>query len=225
MSRIFLFCQKTTQKNCVGNSPKGWKIQLFRTWREFLHFYEILKTSFLYYVSLRQEMSTPQFHKDPLSSTHRFHTRTKPFQHPKSLDSTPKSLDSILETPQFHNKTHQFHTPFSSTHASVPHRLYTDIFVWGVCWTKEFLVWNWGVFGVELSGFWCGTEGFYVELRGFLCWTEGFLVWNWGVCWNKGFLVWDWEIPIWWIYNYLYHIGILSWKLRSIFEARLVTDN
>ena len=34
-------------------------------------------------------------------------------------------------------------------------------------------VWNCGVFGVELRGFWCGTEGFRcgtegcVELRGF----------------------------------------------------------
>ena len=28
-------------------------------------------------------------------------------------------------------------------------------------------MWNWGGFGVELRGFWCGTEGF--------------LVWNWGI--------------------------------------------
>ena len=47
------------------------------------------------------QQSTPQFNTEPLSSTHRFSTRTTPFQHPKSLNSTPK--------------THQFNTPFSST--------------------------------------------------------------------------------------------------------------
>ena len=58
---------------------------------------------------------------------------------------------------------------------------------------------NWGVFGVELRGFWCWTEG-CVELRGFCCWTEGFWVWNWEIlraenelpfcvelmCWTEG---------------------------------------
>ena len=53
-------------------------------------------------------MSTPQFHKDPISSTHQFNTRTTPFQHRKSLSSTPKSLDSTPKTPQFN-------TPRSST--------------------------------------------------------------------------------------------------------------
>ena len=80
----------------------------------------------------------------PLSSTHRFHTRTTPFQHPKSLSSTPK-------TPQFNTKT-----------ASVQHRYIELFFLRGV--------WNWGVCGTEgLRGLkrsgpfvwnWC------IELRG-----------------------------------------------------------
>ena len=59
----------------------------------------------------------------PLSSTHRFDTRTTPFQHPKSLRSTSKSLSSTPKTPQFNTKTlsvpHQ--RPLSSTPSSVPH--------------------------------------------------------------------------------------------------------
>ena len=34
---------------------------------------------------------------------------------------------------------------------------------------------NWAVFGVELRGVWCGTEG-CAELMGFWCWTEVFRV-------------------------------------------------
>ena len=52
--------------------------------------------------------STPQFHTDPLSSTHRFNTRTTPFQHPKFLSSTPK-------TPQFHLPLSCTPKPLSST--------------------------------------------------------------------------------------------------------------
>ena len=39
---------------------------------------------------------------------------------------------------------------------------------------------------VELSGYWCGTEGFRY-------WTVGFLVWNWGFfwCWKGVVLVWN----------------------------------
>ena len=51
------------------------------------------------------------FSVKPLSSTHRFHARTTPFQHPKSLSSTPK-------TPQFNIKIPQFHIK----NPSVPHR-------------------------------------------------------------------------------------------------------
>ena len=79
--------------------------------------------------------STTQFHTDPLSSTRRFHTRTTPFQHPKSLSSTPKS-------PQFHTK---------------------NFFVWGVSWTEGCVELE--DFGLELRGFWCWTEGFWVLKR------------------------------------------------------------
>ena len=43
-----------------------------------------------------------------------------------------------------------------------------------MCGTEGLLVLNLGVFGLELRGFYCGTEG-YVELRGFRCGTEEFL--------------------------------------------------
>ena len=64
--------------------------------------------------------------------------------------------------------------------------------------------------GVELRGFWCGTEGFLVWNWG--GGSEGFLVWNWGgfgvelrvfwcgtegLCWTEGFLelrdFWGWK--------------------------------
>ena len=35
-------------------------------------------------------------------------------------------------------------------------------------------MWDRGIFGVELRGFWCGTEGGGTEGGG----TEGFSVWN-----------------------------------------------
>ena len=54
------------------------------------------------------EMSTPQFHTDPLSSTHQFHFWTTPFQPQKSLSSTPK-------TPQFHPPSVPHQKPLSST--------------------------------------------------------------------------------------------------------------
>ena len=79
----------------------------------------------------------------PLSSTHRFHTRTTPFQHPKSLSSTPK-------TPQFNTKT-----------ASVQHRYIELFFLRGVL--------NWGVFSVELRGVW-NWGVFDKKLRGLLNW-------------------------------------------------------
>ena len=65
------------------------------------------------------KMSIPPFQTDLLSSTHRFHTRTTPFKHPKSLSSTPKP-------PQFHTKnqsvkhTRQFHTNNSSVQHQKP---------------------------------------------------------------------------------------------------------
>ena len=73
-----------------------------------------------------------------------------------------------------------------------------------MCWTEGFLEWNWGsvldwgVLGVELRGFRCGTEGslvlnwgglvlnwgaFGVELRDYGGWKGVVLVWNWCVEW------------------------------------------
>ena len=59
--------------------------------------------------------STPQFHTDPLGSTHWFHTRTTPFQHPKLLSSIQKT--SLLNTkiPQLNNKNPSIPPPLSST--------------------------------------------------------------------------------------------------------------
>ena len=43
------------------------------------------------FITIRNKLklNSPQFHTDPLSSTHRFHTRTTPFQYPKFFSSTP----------------------------------------------------------------------------------------------------------------------------------------
>ena len=42
--------------------------------------------------------STLKFHTDPLSSTYRFHTRTKPFQNPSVQHQNP--LSSTQKTPK-----------------------------------------------------------------------------------------------------------------------------
>ena len=66
--------------------------------------------------------SIPQFHKDPLSSTHRLLTRTTPLQHqnPLVLNQNPSfPQPPSVQHPKFISstpKTPQFHTP------SVPHR-------------------------------------------------------------------------------------------------------
>ena len=80
-------------------------------------------------------------------------TRTTPFEHPKSLNSTPK-------IPQFNTKnlSVQHPKPLSSTQLRG---------FW--CWTEEFSVWNWGL---------CWTEGFWVLKRcgpcvELMCWTYG----------------------------------------------------
>ena len=91
--------------------------------------------------------SIPQFHTDPLSSTHRAHTRTTPFQHPKSLTSTPKTPHFNTKIPQLHTKTPQFHTCLSSTPKTL----------------------NWGLFGVELWDF-GGWKG--VTLRKVARWVK-----------------------------------------------------
>ena len=109
------------------------------------------------------------------------HKRVTPFQPPKSLSSTPEFRQfntenpSVQHTPQFNTKT--------------PQLAYKNLFfVSFLCWT-EGCVWevfgvektdalNWVVFGVELRGFWCWTEGFG-GWKGvtFLCWTD---MLNWG---------------------------------------------
>ena len=100
----------------------------------------------------------------PLSSTHRFETRTTPFQHPKSLSSTPKSPHFHTKTPQFNTKTPsvqhqkslssiplsstpkitQFNTPLFNTFLMLNREVF-GVELWGVL--------NWGVFDVELRGF------------------------------------------------------------------------
>ena len=103
-------------------------------------------------LEIQAKMRTPQFHTDPLSSTHQFHTRTTPYRHPK---------------------------PLSSSHASVPHRkpLSSTHFFFVSFLGGEPEGWNWGAFGVELRGFWCGTGGLW-GWKGvvLLCWTD---VLNW----------------------------------------------
>ena len=114
------FCRK----NFIWKKVMQWNIN---TWPKFRN--QILSQTF------RPSGDDPQFDTDRLSSTHRFHTRSTPFQHPKSLSSTPK-------TPQFHlllsstPKAPQFHTK----NPSVQHS-----FCLGVCWSEGFLVWNWGI--------------------------------------------------------------------------------
>ena len=110
------------------------------------------------------------------------------------LSSTPPSVQHISSTqkgqsfsapeiPQFHTKNSSVqHNPLSSTpetpqfntSPSVPHQKTLSSTHPLSSTPKNPL------FGVELRGFWCGTEG-CVELRGFWCWTERFLVWNWGI--------------------------------------------
>ena len=115
--------------------------------------------------------STPQFHSDPFSSTHRFHTRTTPFHHPNSLSSTP-------ETSQFNTKNPSVPhpKPLITTRPSVPNQNTlsstpkTPQFNTSLSYflSEGFMVWNWG-------GFWCKTEGLWGLKR-----SERF-VWNWCV--------------------------------------------
>ena len=76
-----------------------------------------------------------------------------------------------------HQKAPQFNTkkPFSSRHPTVPHQK-------RLCSTHL----NWGIFGVELGGFWCWTNG-CVELRGFSYWTEGCVGVRGFLCRTEGF--------------------------------------
>ena len=73
------------------------------------------------------------------------------------------------------SSTHQFHTKNPSVqhtpqfHTKNQH-LYWGVLNWGVCWTEEFLVLNWGFLGAEKVWSLCCTDvlrwGICVELRG-----------------------------------------------------------
>ena len=94
--------------------------------------------------------------------------------HQKRLNSTPKTPQFNKQTPSVQQQKLISSNPFSSTPKTL--QFYT-VFVWGVCWSEGFLMWNWGA-----------------------CWTEGSLVWNWGIsgaekewpfcvelmCWTEG---------------------------------------
>ena len=81
--------------------------------KQFLTCYLIFNFRPTYFSYCRKITSTPQFHTDPFSSTHQFHTRTTPFQPPKSLSSTLK-IPKFNTPPQFHTfsapKIPQFNT-------------------------------------------------------------------------------------------------------------------
>ena len=125
--------------------------------------------------------STLQFHTDPLSSTHHFHTRTTPFRHPKPLSSAPKSFSS---TPKIPSVQHQNPFRLSTKNPSVPQHNPSDtLLFWEFFWVESLKGFWTKTFGAELRrfwwelrSFWCRTEG-CVELRG-VCRTEGFSVWN-----------------------------------------------
>ena len=122
------------------------------------------------------QLSTPQFHTDLLSSIHQFNTRTTPFQHQKSLRSTPKPLISTPKITQFNTslsftqkllrstpKTPQFNTTLSSTpktpRSHTPPCVREKLKGFS-CGTEGFLMLNWGILGAEKEWSVC------VELRG-----------------------------------------------------------
>ena len=120
-------------------------------------------------------MSTPQFHTDPLSSTHRFHkgphlfsTQNPSVPHQKPLSSTPESLSSTQKT--LGSTPPQFNILLSSKPKTPQFNTKTPL-VWncGLCGTEELLVWNWGIFGTEKE--WPFLWNLCVELMG--CGTEG----------------------------------------------------
>ena len=124
-------------------------------------------------------LSTPQFHTDPLSSTHQFNKRTTSFH---------LKVSSIQNPSVQHRKPTVKHLiPLNSTHSSVQHQKRLSSILKSALFNTKNGVLNWGVFGVELRDFWYWTEE-CVELMGFRCLTEKF--WGWkGVallCWTEG---------------------------------------
>ena len=133
-------------------------------------------------------------HLNPLSSRHPLVPHKNP-----SVQHSPQFLTEnrpVPHTNQFHTKNPSVqHNPqFNTKNSSVQHTP-KIINSWGVCGTEGVSVLNWGGFGVELIGYWCGNEGFLVWYWG-VCWIEGFLVWNWGRGGTEGFLVWNWGILV-----------------------------
>ena len=101
-------------------------------------------------------MGPSQFHTPSvqhIGSTQMGHSFSAPKipQFHTPLSSTPK-------TPQFNTKNPSIpHAPqFHTKNPSVPHTHQTK--------NSSIQVWKWGVLGIELRGFWCGTER-CVELR------------------------------------------------------------
>ena len=104
----------------------------------------------------------------PLSSTHQFHTKVPLlFSPPNPSVPHQKHLSSTLKNPQFNTPLRQ-----------------------KLCWTKGFLVWNWG-----------GCE------------TVGFFVWNWG----RLFLNWGILMLNWGVFSVEYISHTLSWTNFILF--------
>ena len=134
--------------------------------------------------------STPQFHTDPLSSTHQFKTRATPFQQPKSVSSTPKKRQFNTKNLGFNTiKSVQHTRKFNTEKPSVEHKkknekiaLYkrasqffsesekcVELSFFVLKW--RFLVLNWRM--CLIDAFLCWTEGFWDwKGVGLLCWTE-----------------------------------------------------
>ena len=155
-------------------------------------------------------------------------TRTTPFEHPKSLSLTPK-------TPQFNTKNlsvqHQkllSSTPktphFNTKNPSVRPSVFwcgTEgggsegfvVWIWGLCGTEGFLVLNREVFGVDLRGFWCGTQGFQGLKR------SGSFVWN---CCVEPRGVWNWGGPEGTVLIEIQIFGLIILAKRCVFSISFV---
>ena len=97
------------------------------------------------------QTSTLQFHTDPLCSAHLFNTRTTPFQHTKSLRSTPTTPQFNTKIPHLLTKnpsvqhTAHFHTENPSDSDAPQFNIKNP----SVPLIKSYFL------SVELSSFWC----------------------------------------------------------------------
>ena len=125
--------------------------------------------------SFQHISSTKKGHSFSAPEIRQFHTKNPWDPHQKPLSSTQKTLQFHTQTPQFHTKTLQVHTE----NPSVPYIPQFNTLLSSAPKTPQLkkialFVLNWGIFGVELR---CVELGvFDVELMGFWCWTEGFWV-------------------------------------------------